>query len=231
MVNNIMARLYGIHGIRGEAFQKVKLKPGQIRGGVLGQAAVLTATSNGVRTLPVNRGVFILENILGDPPASPPPDVGQLEDVKVTKPNATIREKLEMHRKDPTCARCHNKIDPLGFALENYNAIGQFRKFEMHYIEGKGKQKGEAVDATGKLPDGKNFKNLKEFKKILLTKEKEFIHCFIEKMLIYALDRNIGFRDETYVDYLLKKTTAKETTIRGIIEEIVLSKEFLKEPI
>ncbi len=226
VVDDNMARFYGIHGVKGSHFRKVKLKPGQIRGGILGQAAVLTATSNGVRTLPVNRGVFILENILGDPPASPPPDVGQLEDVKITRPNATVREKLEMHRKDPACARCHNKIDPLGFALENYDAIGRYRKFEMHFVEGKGRQKGEAVDPAGSLPDGKQFKDLKSFKKILLTYEKKFIHCFVEKMLIYALDRHMGFRDEEYVDQLVKKLVKQETTIHSVIEAIVLSKPF-----
>jgi hypothetical protein len=226
MINERMSSIYGIHGIQGEHFRKVMLKPHHKRGGVLGQASVLTVTSNGIRTLPVNRGVFILEQILGDPPSSPPPDVGQLEDVKISKPNATIREKLELHRKDPTCARCHNKIDPLGFALENFDFLGRYRNFEMTHVEGKGHIKGAAVDPSGKLPDGSEFKDLKSFKVILLRKEKEFVRCFIEKMLVYGLDRHVGFRDEAYVESLSDKIIKNGATVSRVIEEIILSKPF-----
>jgi hypothetical protein len=227
MVDNMMARLYGLKNVDGDHFRKVQLKPHNMRGGILAHGSVLTVTSNGIRTLPVDRGVFILENILGDPPSSPPPDVGQLEDVKIPKLDATIREKLELHRKDPTCARCHNKIDPLGFALENFNAIGQFRRHEMKYSEEKGKFKGALVDATGKLPNGKEFKSFGAFKKLILEKEDDFIHCFVEKMLIYALDRPMGFRDEDFVEKLVKEIKKEGATIDTVIEKIVMSKAFM----
>ena len=196
---------------------------------MLEQASVLTATSNGIRTQPVNRGVFILEQILGDPPPPAPPDVGQLEDVKIPDPDATIRQKLELHRTNPNCARCHNKIDPLGFALENYNAIGQWRRFEQKFVTDKGLQKGALVEAAGTLPDGGEFKNMAEFKKLLLEKSDQFVHCFTEKMLIYALDRPMGFRDEAYLDQLSKRINKNGATIPEVIEQIVLSEPFKGE--
>ena len=141
------------------------------RGGLLGHASVLTATSNGIETSPVVRGVWILENILGTPPAPPPPDVEPLEpDIRGSK---TIREQLANHRKIATCNECHRNIDPLGFALENYDPIGMWR-----YNYGRNKPK---VDASDVMADGSEFNGIVSFKKILLEKQDQFAQCLAEK--------------------------------------------------
>jgi hypothetical protein len=226
MLNGEMARHYGIPGVRGDAFRKVSLPAGSPRGGVLGQASVLTATSNGVRTLPVTRGVFILEHLLGSPPPSPPPDVGQLEDVKAPRPDATTRERLELHRTNPNCARCHEKIDPLGFALENFDAVGQWRTHEMKFVQGQGHKQGAKVEANGQLPDGRRFGGVVQLKKLLLEDEQRFVQCLAEKMLVYALDRPIGFADRRFVDELCGKINANGATLSAMIEQIVISEPF-----
>jgi hypothetical protein len=228
MLNDEMARHYNIPGVRGTAFRPVTVQPHQRRGGVLGQAAVLTATSNGVRTLPVNRGVFILEHILGSPPPSPPPDVGQLEDVKAVAANATTRQRLEQHRTDPNCARCHEKIDPLGFALENYDAIGRWRLHEVSWVEGKGHQRDAAVDASGHLPDGRAFKGPADLKRLLLADAAKFTACMSEKMLIYALDRPMGFADRSLIQQISTEVAEEGGTLRVLIERIALSDAFLE---
>ena len=217
MLNEVMARHYHIPDVVGKEFRRVSLPEQSPRGGVLTQAAVLTATANGVRTLPVHRGVFVLEHILGDPPSSPPPDVGQLEDIKLPHPKATKRERLELHRQDPTCARCHNKIDPLGFALEHFDPVGQWRTAEPN---------GGPIDAAGEFPDGRKFADSAELKKLLLADPDAFIDCLSEKLLIYALDRPMGFSDAPLIREVRKGAKQEGATLRAIIRQIVQSKEF-----
>ncbi|MFT5128261.1 MAG: hypothetical protein ACI8W8_001870 [Rhodothermales bacterium] len=217
MLNDIMARHYGITGVEGTQFRPVPLEANHQRGGVLTQASVLTATANGVRTLPVTRGAFILEQILGDPPPPPPPDVGQLEDIKPPHPNATTRERLELHRQDPTCARCHNKIDPLGFALEHFDPIGQWRSKEPG---------GGPIDAAGAMPNGRTFADSAALKKLLLANPDAFIDSLSEKLLIYALDRPMGFSDRPLIREVRNAAKQDGATLRAIITQIVSSKEF-----
>jgi hypothetical protein len=217
MLNDVMARHYGLPSVAGAEFRPVALPAGHQRGGVLTQAAVLTATANGVRTLPVTRGAFILSHILGTPPPSPPPDVGELEDVKTPKPNASIRERLELHRQDPTCARCHEKIDPLGFALEQFDAIGQWRVKE---------RDGAAIDPAGQLPDGRKFAGIAELKQLLQAEPSHFVNCLSEKMLIYALDRPMGFADRPLVNQIGAATQRDGSTLRAMIKQIVATPDF-----
>jgi hypothetical protein len=348
MLDERLARHYGIPGIRGNAFRKVKLKETDLRGGLLTQAAILTATSNGIRTKPITRGAFVLENILADPPNPPPPDVPAVEDLVVIEPAATLRKRLEQHRNNPSCLNCHKKIDPIGFALENYDAIGKWRAHEMvaadatihkpapfqpgqtitiRFANGSGAntdfiailpagvkddesykkpglydgspiwkhttntkkraangifsgvisltapvQPGEyearfyfagnnkiprarqtftvtktplkqhagagrppllldpaegektlvsvPVDPAGKLPDGRAFKGIDDFKKLLLEDKDAFLKCLTEKMLVYALGRPVVFGDRTLVRNIvgdLKQQPTLDTLIKAII--------------
>jgi hypothetical protein len=326
----------------------VKLKETDLRGGLLTQAAILTATSNGIRTQPITRGAFVLENILADPPAPPPPDVPAVEDLVAIEPAATLRQRLEQHRSNPACLNCHKKIDPIGFALENYDATGKWRSHELvaadaavhkpapfqpgqtitirfangsgantdfiailpagmrddesykkpglyegapiwkhttntkkpapngvfsgvisltapaqpgeyearFYFAGNDKitrarqtftvtktplkqqvgvvrppllldpTKGEKslvsvpVDPAGKLPDGRAFMGIDDFKELLLEDKDAFLKCLTEKMLVYALGRPVAFGDRTLVRNIvgdLKQQPTLETLIKAIV--------------
>ncbi|HWP45300.1 MAG TPA: DUF1592 domain-containing protein, partial [Blastocatellia bacterium] len=171
-LNERLAQFYGIPGVKGTQFRKVSLKGNPERGGILTQASVLTASSYATRTSPVIRGKWILENILNAPPPPPPPDVPNLNEAVIGS-SASLRQQMEQHRKNPTCASCHARMDPLGFGLENYNAIGAWRtrdgKFE--------------IDASGALPDGRTFRGPQELKAILKADRDYFAECLTEKLL------------------------------------------------
>ena len=164
-LNERLARHYGIPGIKGEQFRRVKLK-GHERGGLLTQASVLTVTSNPTRTSPVKRGRWVLEQLLGTPPPPPPPNVPVLTDDAKTLTAATLRLRMEQHRSKVSCAVCHNKLDPLGFGLENFDAIGAWRDQDA----------GATVDSSGKLPSGESFRGPGELKGILKAAQ-ERIHA------------------------------------------------------
>ena len=148
-LNERLAKYYGISDVKGEEMRQVALPAGGPRGGVLTQGTVLAVTSNPDRTSPVKRGLFILDNILGTPPAPPPPDIPPLEDAARRSGNKkpTLRETLALHRQNPTCSSCHNRMDPLGLAFENFNALGRWRD----------KERGQPIDASGKLITGETF--------------------------------------------------------------------------
>ncbi len=176
-VNKPLARLYGINPPRSSGFELVKLQDGR-RGGLLGQASILTVTANGIDTSPVVRGVWLLENILGTPPSPPPPDVPPLDpDVRGA---TSIREQLEKHRSLASCYDCHRKIDPLGFALENFDAIGHWRDS----YSGKTK-----IDAAGELPTGQKFDGIESFKKVMLDRHNQFCTALATKLLAYSTGR------------------------------------------
>src|SRR5205823_198475 len=176
-VNKPLAKLYGVDPPRSSGFQLVALKDCR-RGGLLGQASVLTVTANGIDTSPVVRGVWLLENILGTPPSPPPPDVPPLDpDARGAK---SIREQLEKHRSLASCYDCHRKIDPLGFALENFDAIGNWR-------DTYGGQ--SRIDAAGELPSGQKFDGIEDFKTILSQRRQQFITALAMKMFSYAAGR------------------------------------------
>ncbi|MEZ0275567.1 MAG: DUF1592 domain-containing protein, partial [Roseimicrobium sp.] len=209
MLNRCMADLYEIEGVKGEEFRKVALPAGSPRGGVLTQASVLKVTANGTNTSPVMRGAWVLKRILGQPPAPPPPGVGSVE--PDTRGATTIREQLALHRNVESCAGCHAKIDPPGFALESFDVIGGWR--ERYRSQEKGDaapskrpgryppyKLGPAVDATGELTDGSKFNGIAEFKQLLLKQQEQVVRTLAGKLLTYASGAGISFADRATVE-------------------------------
>ncbi len=216
-VNEPLAKLYGIGGVTGEEFQRVSLA-GTPRGGILTQASMLTITSNPSRTSPVKRGKWILENILGTPPPPPPPNVPELKENEAAVVG-TLREKMEQHRANPICASCHQRMDPLGFALENFDAIGRFRE----------QDHGAAIDNSGKLPSGEEFRGAADLRKILISaRSGEFLQCLSEKLLTYALGRGLEYKDQCSVDAIKAEAAAHDHKFTSLVLGIVKSDPFQK---
>jgi len=215
-VNERLAKHYGLQGISGEEFRRVSVDPAQ-RGGLLGQASILSVTSNPTRTSPVKRGKWILENLFASPPPPPPPNVPELAVENKEKPlTGTLRQQMEQHRSDPSCAACHQLMDPLGFGLENYNAVGAWRTDDgLH-----------PVDPSGELPDGPSFKGPAELKIILKGREEEFRRCFAEKMLTYAIGRGLEHYDACAVQRISRECAENGNRFSVIVTEIVLSPAF-----
>ncbi|QDU92810.1 DUF1592 domain-containing protein [Lignipirellula cremea] len=227
MLNERLARFYEIEGVVGDHFRRVALQPEDHRGGLLTQAAMLSLTSNGTRTSPVKRGVWILENILGERPAPPPPDAGEIPPPKTPGVNqATVRERLAIHRSTPSCAACHAKIDPLGFALEHYDASGLFREQEASRTQLNPHVKDPLVDARGELPDGRSFNGVVELQQILLAEEEKLLDCLSEKMLVYALGRGLDYADRATVQELRESLQQNDYHLRGLITKIVQTQAF-----
>jgi len=216
-LNERLAAHYGIPGVKGPEFRKVKLKGGE-RGGLITQASILTVTSNPSRTSPVKRGKWVLEQILGSPPPPPPPDVPQLADDSKGPLVGTLRQRMEQHRANPSCASCHARLDPPGFGLENYDAIGAWRD----------KDGGLPIDASSQLPSGESFRGPAELKAILRTRKDEFARCLAEKMLTYALGRGLEDADACAVDAIVEKVGAEDDRLSRMVLEIVKSDPFLK---
>ncbi len=191
-VNQRLAEHYGIEGISGEEFRRVSVNLDQ-RGGLLGQASILTVTSNPTRTSPVKRGKWILENLLAAPPPPAPAGVPPLKESTRREPiELTLKERMAQHRTDPACAACHQLMDPLGFGLENYDATGVWRTND-----------GFAdVDSTGDLPDGRKFNGPKELRAILLERSDDFRRCFADRLLTYSLGRGLEYFDECTVQQI-----------------------------
>ena len=219
-VNDELAEHYQIPGVVGEYFRKVKLPANSRRGGLLGQASILTLTSNGIETSPVIRGIWILENILGTPPSPPPPDVEPIE--PDARGASTIRELLDKHSNIEACAECHKKMDPLGFALENFNPVGQFRQ---NYPRVRG-HKTKAVDASGKLPNGDTFKDERELKKILVSRKDQFSKALTEKLMIYATGRKMTFKDHPEIEHIAETLAKKGYGLQDLVTEVALSQIF-----
>ena len=218
-VNGGLARLYGIEGINGADFRKVSLESNPRRGGLMGHASILTASANGIDTSPVIRGIWVLENILGTPPSPPPPDVEPLEpDIRGA---TTIRDQLDKHREVETCYECHRKIDPLGFALENYDPIGGWRDSYP-----RGQQEGPLIDASGELPNGEHFSGIREFKEALANREDQFVRCLTEKLLAYSMGRTLEYTDRPEVDQIIEKTLDSGTGLQDLVLAIVESEAF-----
>lgn len=216
-VNDDLAKLYGIEGVRGSRFRRVSLE-GLPRMGVLTHASILTITSNPTRTSPVMRGKWILENVLGEPPPEPPADVPNLEETQKSTPGASLREQLELHRKSPKCSVCHRKMDELGFGLENFDAIGRWRD----------RDDGLPVDASGELPGGVSFKGPEELVEVLKGSQEKFARVLAEKMLIYALGRGLQYYDRCAVDEITKRTVAGDYRFSELVIAVVSSDPFLK---
>ena len=214
-LNPALARHYRIPGIDGEGFRKVQLRPEDRRGGLLGQGSVLTATSNGVETQPVLRGVWILNNLLGTPPSPPPPDVEPIE--PDTRGVTSIRQLMDKHRQNPACNTCHRKIDPLGLALENFDHVGVWRD---RY------SKSLPIDATGQLPDGSDIAGVDDIKHYLMDRPAQFTRCLTEKMLVYALGRELSFVDRDDIDRISQAMPPQQYGLRELIQQIVASEAF-----
>ena len=213
-LNERLAKHYGISGITGPEFQRVELTSDQ-RGGVLTQASVLTVSSYPTRTSAVIRGKYVLQNILGTPPPPPPPDVPALDEESVGNVGS-FRQQLEKHRSNPTCASCHNRMDVLGFGLENYDAIGRWRTTDGKF----------PIDASGTFPNGKSFSTPAEMKVLLRNDLPEFARCLTEKMLIYSLGRGLQPYDRRTVDGLVKQVTAADYRFQALLYAVVRSLPF-----
>jgi mono/diheme cytochrome c family protein len=217
-VNGQLAEHYELPGVRGEQFVRVSLRATPRRG-LLTQGSVLTVTSNPTRTSPVKRGKWILENLLGEPPPPPPPNVPELDEGEQAVLSGTLRQRFEQHRKDPACASCHERMDALGFALENFNAIGAWRD-----RDGPG-----LIDASGRLPGGEQFDGPRELTQLLAEgKRDQFVRCLTEKLLTYALGRGLEYYDVCAVDAIVAGSAKEEYRFSALVQGIVASDPFLK---
>lgn len=238
LLNARMARHYGVPGVSGLEMRKVKLPAGSKRGGILTHASILKVSANGTNTSPVVRGVWVNERLLGIEPQPPPPGIPGVEpDIRGA---TTLRELLEKHRNMESCNGCHRVIDPPGFALENYDVIGGWR--ERFRSIGEGEQVnlkiegrrvryrlGPAVDAAGELPTGAKFANLDEFKTLLLAAEDRVARCVMEKLLIFATGREMGFSDRAEIARLVAQSKAKGHGLRDMVHAVVGSEIFLSK--
>ena len=216
-VNERLAKHYSLPNVRGDDFRRVQLQ-GTQRGGVLAQASILTITSNPTRTSPVKRGKWVLDNLLGTPPPPPPPGVPQLEEDEKVALTGSLRARLEQHRANPACASCHQRMDPLGFGLENFDAVGVWRTQDGQF----------KIDASGTLPSGQSFQGPGELRKILLERKGEFSRCLSEKLLTYALGRGLEAYDDCVVEKLSQDLAAHEYRFSTLILGIVHSDPFQK---
>lgn len=213
-VDGPLARFYGIPGVGGEAFDRVELD-GRRRGGIVTQASVLTLSSYATRTSPVLRGKWVLENLLGTPPPPPPPDVPALQESGHAAA-ASLRVRLEQHRANPSCAVCHNQMDPIGFGLENYDAAGAWRDRDGSF----------PIDSTGTLPGGASFQNPQQLKQILKSQAPLFIRNISEKMLTYALGRGLEMDDRPAVDKIVQQLESNGYRFSTLVTAIVNSDPF-----
>jgi mono/diheme cytochrome c family protein len=225
MLNARLAEHYEIPNVTEDRFQRVVLRPEDHRGGLLTQAAVLSLTSDGLRHRPVHRGKWVLESIIGKPPPPPPPNVKPIEPTPETRPKATLRMKLAAHESDPNCAECHRRIDPLGLAFDNYDAIGRWRTAE---VVRDGNGDNPKVDASGELPDGRKFADAEGFKKVLLGDIDRFNGAFVEKLATFALRRAVSVDDRRALQQIAQKSKAADYKVAAVVEALVLSDLFQK---
>lgn len=225
-VNERLATYYGIPGVVGPRFRALKQDAGAQRSGLLTQGVILCLGSNGTRTSPVKRGVYILERILGDPPPPPPPGAGEIANAVPGEDKITVRERLKLHRAVPACASCHEKIDPLGFAFERYDGIGRLRTAECSGDPRAPKTVGAAVDASGTLPNGKPFSDFAGLQEFLVDEKHRFLRCLTKKMLIFALGRELEFTDRELVESLTASLVAGRDRFPDLIAGIVASEQF-----
>jgi hypothetical protein len=216
-VNERLARHYGIDGIYGPHFRRVEFAAGDIRGGLLGQGSLLTVTSYANRTSPVLRGKWLLQNIVGSPPPEPPPNVPALPDSGKQGQPASVRERLEEHRRNPVCASCHAPMDPLGFALENFDAIGSWRRIS----EG-----GSVIDASGILPNGIKFEGVVGLHDHLVRDAPLFAETVTEKLLAFALGRGLQYFDRPTIRQIVRDAAPEDYRWSALVKGIVLSPAF-----
>ena len=215
-MNEKLARFYGVPGVDGDKFQKVSLK-GQKRLGILTHASVLAVTSNPTRTSPVKRGKWILDNILGTPPPPAPAGVPELEKGELV---GTLRQQLEQHRANPACAACHKQMDPLGLALENYDAIGRWRTAD----------RGAPIDASGQLPTGETVNNPGDLIRLIRDqKSEQFVRTLTEKMMIYGIGRGLEYYDRCAIDQILSNASKNDYRFGDLLLGIITSDPFQRK--
>ena len=216
-VNERLARHYQIPNVYGSHFRRVKLElEEEERRGLLGQGSILTVTSHANRTSPVVRGKWVLENLLGTPPPPPPPDVPALEENNEEARNLTMRQRMEQHRANPACASCHKLMDPIGFALDNFDAIGQWRTAVG----------GNTLDVSGVFPDGTPFEGPTELRNILRSRPGQFIHTVTEKLLTYALGREVEYTDAPAIRQIIREAGSSDYRWASLISSIIKSTPF-----
>jgi hypothetical protein len=240
MLNEPLARLYGIEGVTGLEIRKVPLPKDSPRGGFLTQGALLKVTANGTTTSPVKRGAFVMEKVLGIEPSPPPPGAGSVE--PDTRGAKTIRELLDKHKANATCYGCHAKMDPYGFALESFDVVGRFRD-KYRAIGGAGDPKarpvvnnhpvnyhdGPAVDCAGQLPDGRPFRDVRELRAMLAADEEALARAFVRQLAVYAAGSPVGFSDRAAVEDILARAKPGRFGLRTLLHELVQSPLFRRE--
>lgn len=214
-VNERLAKYYGLNGIHGDQWQRVSLA-GTNRAGLLTQGSILTLTSNPDRTSPVKRGKWVMEVLLNQPPPPPPPNVPELSEAGKGRPNLSLRQQLELHRQNPSCASCHRVMDQLGFGIENFDAIGRWRDTDG----------GQPLDTRGELPGGGTFAGPVELTGVLRHKQCEFGECLAEKMLTYALGRGLEYYDRCTTAKIVKSLKGSDFRFSVLVIEIVKSEPF-----
>jgi hypothetical protein len=219
-VNGLLATYYGIEGISGDSFQKVKLPANSPRGGLLGMAAILAMGSNGERTSPVERGAWVLRKLLHNPPPPAPPNVPQLD--RLAGKPISPRERLLAHQEEPQCLQCHRKIDPIGFGLENFNAAGKWREVD-HDPKTK---KDWPIDPAGQFHNGPAFQDYFQLRDLIAAKSKDFSRCFTEALIEYALGRPYGFTDATLADNIVKRAKVKDFAMKEFFVALAMSEAF-----
>ncbi len=233
MLNERLAQHYGVPGVEGHAFRKVKLPPDSHRGGIMTMASVLKVTANGTNTSPVVRGAWVLDRVLGMPLEPPPPGVPAVEpDIRGA---TTIREQLAKHRQIESCAACHVEIDPPGFALESFDVIGGWRDYYRSVGNGKpvtidGKRmpylQGKSVDPSDVLPDGRKFRDIDELKQLLLTDKEQIVRAFATRLLTYSLGRSPEPAVRSEIDSLVKATADRNYGLRSVLNAVIESEAF-----
>jgi len=225
MINPRLAMHYEMEAPDQDRFERVPLSGDAHRGGILTHASVLSLTSDGTRHRPVHRGVWVMESIFGKSPPPPPANVDPIEPNPVDSPKATIRMKLEAHKSNPNCAACHRKIDPLGLAFDNYDAIGRWRTVEKVQ---NGTGANPPVDASGTLPDGREFSGPEEFRQLLLEDIDQFNQTFVKKLATYAMRRTMTVDDRKDLAAVAEASMAADYRVRDIVSALVLSDLFQK---
>lgn len=218
-LNERLAMHYGIENIKGSQFRRVTLE-NPARYGLLGKGAILNLTANPNRTSPVLRGAWILDRLLGTPPAPPPPNVPTLAENRPGQKAQTVRERIEQHRSNPTCMGCHGVMDPLGFALENFDTVGQYH--------GKDAQTLTAIDTSGVLPDGTPIKGPEDLRKALASRPDQFVQALTENLLTYALGRSVDYQDMPAVRKIVRSAAGDDYRFEPIVLGIISSDAFRK---
>lgn len=225
-INERLARFYGIPGVKGDHFRKVPVTPNRHRGGLVTQASMLTITSNGTRTSPVKRGTWIMKTLLGMDPGLPVANAGEIAPKVPGIDKATVRKRLEIHRQLDQCARCHNRIDPLGLSLENFNAAGEWREREGFGYQGRISDNDPKIDASAEMIDGTQFIGVAGLQEQLLRQEDAFLRCLSEKVLTYALGRELGLADRPTITAAVQDLKNRHYQLAALIEFAVSNELF-----